>query len=374
MAVKNAEQPVGKEVDSSMVRFYVDAFGDAGLYINHSIGNIVMWMGQFHIFKNFMELSYKILDNVYDVRKLASIWGFQTPSSFDYLYSCGNMKKSFDFIREGLIPAMFEALCCSFCKHCDVKNIAPTLENLHIFTANETDPTFQANVQLLFDVLLPLELLKSSMRTDSMDSFDAARLKLLPLCFALGHSTYGKRHVQEIVQLYWQVTLEVRERHREFFCFNGKGIDELMEEQNRAQIRLLADQAPTHSTMLESSLYLEYARKLSDAVARNLKASSTSASSEQVRDRTHIDQSQNVAAIAEYLMSIDAFAIVAGRSSLHNLSNTQQSANVHLQVLLGYGSEQLETWTFNYLNNVPQTFPKPAIDFGDDLNFMEIDD
>jgi hypothetical protein len=66
-----------------------------------------------------------------------------------------------------------------------------------------------------------------------MDMYDCSRLLLLPFCFALNNCIYGPRHIKEIYQLYYLEDVKVREFRREFFSFNGKGIEERMEEQHK---------------------------------------------------------------------------------------------------------------------------------------------
>lgn len=239
-------------------RSYIDVYTDAGTYFDESYTRkygIVFWIGQWHCQKNFLSIIMKLLhyDNVHP---LMCIWGFQTPCAQDCLFRVSHVRRTCKFLFDGLTPALFRCLIEEYCSLSPENSSFEGLQE-YILDQSHADQTFSNYLYLLFDILMPMLLLYNGIKENNMDSYDCGRLKLLPFCFALNHSIYGPRIVREFIQLYFQVNDEVREHHRRFFSFGGKGIDERMEEQNKSQQAILSENVPTRKSILTASICQE---------------------------------------------------------------------------------------------------------------------
>jgi hypothetical protein len=94
------------------------------------------------------------------------------------------------------------------------------------------DKTFANNVAI-WKLLIALKGLSDGIRLNNVVQYDACRLNLVRLCFALGHSKYGPIHVLELLDLYFQMQSRLLEYHAETVSFGSKALDERLEETNR---------------------------------------------------------------------------------------------------------------------------------------------
>lgn len=162
-----------------------------------------------------------------------------------------------------------------------------------------TDKTFACYTFLLFEVLFMLDLLKNSIRrTNDMHAFDAARLKLMKYCWTFNGNRYGPRHIGEMVMIYHQVRDEVRRLRGGYFSFQGKGQDERLEEHNQAQKRLLSGAVATKGKVLDSSVMIESSK----IIVKTLESAINDNSKKTGKQRRHVDQSENVDAMCDYLL------------------------------------------------------------------------
>lgn len=235
-------QPEGKDIPpGTPVRYFIDVCCDAGVSLDalrewgppYST-KVVAWLGTWHICKNFYQIAYEVLTPL-NLIPFLEIWGRIGIRAQQAMIDVAHVRKSFDFLRDGIRLALLLAAMTSFLNSLssteDVSSA--TLEDFfHYMESSEDesgnrDATFENYRFVLFDLLFKIDLLKNSMRTNDMAGFNAARIFLMPFCFALHHILYSKRHIQEVFQLYERIRLEVFIDRATFFSFSCKGFDEV---------------------------------------------------------------------------------------------------------------------------------------------------
>jgi len=335
---------------------------------------VVFRLGSFHIFKNFLELVLKVI-RIFEPRELLDLCDYDTIPSQEFLLHGTNIRRSFDWIHDCFIPALMESLVQSFY---DFRTEATISLSDYIKIGCEIDVTFRNYCCLLFDTLLPLVLLKTSIRTSNMVAFDCARLKLLPLCFSLHNTTYGPRHVKEIVLLYHRIHQDVLRHYSAHFSFDGKGFDERLEEHNKDVLSMLSDNVPTRKSIITASLFLEQCECFENILENTLKFNKNQnpnrkkEEKEEVtllqQDRTHENQRRFVTVMKQAIIKREIFTFIHRRDYCITFMETiMKSELLYMENIFSYGKQHMKQWTAAFVHgDKPPKFAKSVLAEEDD--------
>jgi hypothetical protein len=311
------------------------------------------------LFKNFLEGVFKILATL-DLNPILAIWDYTSPNSVIAMTQVFSVKKSFQFLRDGLMAAMFRALVINFMEYQEAHQQPITAEELVKYVqSSDRDDTFENYVFLLLDIISSIELMKSAMRKSDMDSFEAARLSLLPINFALNNCIYGKRNVEELYQLYHQVLPEFRQLRRETYSFDGKGQDERVEEVNERQKALMGSQAYSEERILEAGVYLEPSQQLNRNVDKIIGLlAEDDEDSFSPEERTHINLEDKVHKTAAFIANKKLFYKNDHRDYVVNFAGKPLERRQECpKQVYDYGLEQMREYIPKLLRNENPTFP-----------------
>ena len=137
------------------------------------------------------------------------------------MVGCGDEKVTEMFV-ENLTAAMFVVLrirCEQYFERHDLSN-----EDILEFTSTLAKSCDNCSdyLGMMFELLIPFSMFKIADRSNCMDMFDSAIIKLLPFFFACGGKFYGPSLVEEIIRMHLRVPLAVLNHRRSFFSINGK--------------------------------------------------------------------------------------------------------------------------------------------------------
>lgn len=377
------------------VRYFMDFIADAGVasqppskrtrknetevdhYETDAYTRVVFRLGPFHVYKNFLETVMKVI-KLHVPASLLCLCGYESISAQEFILSAANIRRSYDWIHDCLLPALINTMFRFFVKHVTSScrhtppqspfepdgNISMEVFEEYCAWACEVDFTFKCYYSLVMDILLPLTLLKTAIRTSNFQAFDCARLKLLPLCFAFHNTTYGPRHVMEIVMLYHKIHIDVLRHYAKGFSFDCKGVDERMEEHNKDVISMMSKVQPSENKIRSATLLQQQSCSLETVIINCLSHKESNATKKQrdnyiMRDRTHVDQTNFVKDMQSYLYhKAKIFEVTENRKCCKSLANSGSTEEYIKDVwcvpnILEYGTRNLSEWSRKYIDNIP---------------------
>lgn len=367
----SSEDSQNRELKGSRKRHYIDLVVDGGTpRIDSSVPNdlkyrrIVEYCGGWHGGKNVLELVMDLLQ-LLNADELARIWGFTSKDQVKLLFSCKKFRKSRDFILEGVLPAMWDALLYECYLNCvtataeaggDINDIVVTADTLWRFIddSGSHDATAANNI-MLFKVILAYKLMQDGIKENLMSLYDSARIYLLPYVFACNHRVYASLHVEELVRLYHRVKPEVLDHRAAFFTLNGKSWDELQEEMNKRQKQCMSKMNPTPLTMKESSVAI----REGDCVRLNFQKQ-LDIHRRSGRERTGADHTAQKEQLACALVNSSFFSR-SGRSKFFDMTHRVVPSGNTMRSLHAHGLKSLKVFFQEYkkTGKLP-TVPAPA--------------
>lgn len=343
-------------------RYYFESYTDLGAQAHfpemkdprNQLSNVICWLGGWHIEKNYMEGVMKIL-KVHDIGGLIDIWGWGGIVAHNCMYGVGSKRKTKCFLQVALIPSMFNALLYHY------KSTYPlaALQDINEYITNgkTVDTTF-ADYILLLEILIALDLLLTADVTNNMTMFDAGRIFLLPLNFALNNSSYGPAHVRELIQLYYQMKPEAREDHAKYFTFGGKHFDERMEEQNLAQKRIMSDRTPTEARIKSTGLFVGKCNELEKSLKECLHVKQRG-----YIPRTHKDCQEEVKKMTKYIVQCGILKVVSGRKEVYTCRKASAAVAIKTErtafSLKQYGEDGRDSYVNALVTGQDFQFPDP---------------
>ena len=213
-----------------------------GLALESEFKNKILFIsGAFHEQHNILK-KLLVIVFAHGAEEFANIHGFNSPSSVEYLKSCGDSHKSYDFLMRILRPAMINVLLDAYIKEkgsniFDSENISQQDATAFIDWCKDDkgDVTFQSMVHFwVLNTIPAFALLRIGERTNDAFVYDAGRRYLLPFIITNNMNKYTKIIMSELRRFQYEAPNEIQYFRRALFSNQGQGWDAKIEEDNKS--------------------------------------------------------------------------------------------------------------------------------------------
>jgi hypothetical protein len=218
------------------------------------------------------------------------------------------------------------------------------------------------NMYLLMEMLCAVELLHQGYRAEpngDMDAYDAGRLYLLPLCFALNRSQYAPAIIKELGMVYHCAPDALRWQRRDSFAPGSWAWDLHVEYFNKCQKAVMsANSVPTANLITRSALLVGHMQEVDKQLRENLNMGDVKPRSK----HSNGDMSPDVALMFKHMAVKGTLRIVEGRKKCMDISMEAEIMSKRTPVeLMKYGLEEMKKFIPPFLEGKIPKFPTPII-------------
>jgi hypothetical protein len=365
--------------DHQLIRQFAYDLTDQGAAFTCKEGVFQNWihlMGHFHEAKMFMECTMDVFKFLGGIELITIFNGGMTDKQVAWIMRCKSVHIANEFLLECLLSAMWQALGRE-CAHALKLSHEDVREQTIISWAMDSggDASFQAATFFLLRILLPYAMIKAGIRTKHFQLYDAGRLMLYPLVFAMNRSNYGPLIARDLILIHYQSTEAIfREITGPLFGYmgrvegrkdgrlngdNAEGLDGKVEEDNLRQQKLVS--SCTEVGILSAAYLVNIAPNLQRQINQ---LTNTNACEPQQRTATNFVVDQ--AAIVDRFIRNGSFRKDVGNGTIYCLDRkTVMRDGFDPMQLVHLGETLMEEYLPNLLAQINAPYPK-GINFSRD--------
>jgi len=340
-------------------RYDLDIHCDVGAMNRQSLDdaqsplhNISVWMGGFHMEKNYgLILPFRILMSL-GLEPLAAMHGFSSPHQFSLLCEyCSKFEKSKNFIR--LLRDVLEtslileiAIASGFQNDCE--KLTPKLISDYIDECKSEDKNFN-NLVISLEILSSTEILFCAPSNNKIDYQYLAVRYLLPWGFAHNSSHYSPVAIREMAIFYHQMSYEASENRRQKFTHKGKSHDRRMEEYNQKQkLAHGLGRLITPESISRSALEICSTKPIRHAALKSLSIPIP----KDYSSHSNLNLREERDAMVLQLLRWGTWKFVSGRSTMHSIDMTKEVPHgADIASAHQYGLTEMRSRLPKYLNS-----------------------
>lgn len=277
-----------EEPGSEVFKYFMYDLADAGATLSARkraslfaedifLSKWVKLLGAFHESKNYCEMIFEYFVNMGGDNLVRNYRNISSESQLQWFLGPGSLHIGNDFI-DILIGAIVKALVreCLTDRNLisETQLESFTLDDLISWIDNsENDLNFENMIHFFFKIILVYRINKGAIRSNDYEAFQAARVSsILPLLFSFHHTEYCKLVIQNIFDIHYFVSEEVRnEMMHSLFVYSQSGADFTYEGLDGiVEITNLAEQnvrtSNTKTGIIAASILADFQPQIKEAV------------------------------------------------------------------------------------------------------------